>query len=381
MPMASHEKEIAVKAKAVPALLILLILLTLRISGLGWAETVQPAPPGLVSAEASRDVLALESGKPIERVLAPGEVHSYRLDLRAGEAVSILFERQGVALVGTVSDPAGGKIGRFGSNAARVGREPVDFTATVPGTYRIDVRTYLPADPPGRYKVTIAKQVAASPGGGGSPAASKCVERPWRDHLNNFDVDSALASIAGCMETVSRKLGPDFPTAADLVADARAEADFLIGRWHWGEVVSPAYEESLILDFKMLAIAAKEPDRKKAHEILREVVDDLKIKAEHCRNSTHGLGQDVTVLVRTKKGNQEDPGWIVYYMPRIYEFADRHDPERFPKESSPTEHALPAGRYLMWGGHSGQPATPQAQKHTVKVGEGKTSREWDLSVP
>jgi hypothetical protein len=363
--------------RAVP---LLLIVQTTGILALGWAETAQPAPSGTVSTEANRDVRALERGTPIERTLVPGELHSYRLDLRAGEVVSILFEREGVALVGTVSDPAGGKMNRFGSNAARAGPESVDVTATVPGTYRIDVRTYLPADPPGRYKVTLAKKAAVSPGGHGGPAASTCVKRPWRDHLNNFDVDSALTSISGCMETVARRLGPDFPTAADLATDARAEADFLIGRWRWGEVVSPAYEESLILDFKMLAIAAKEPNRKKAHAILREVVDDLKIKAEHCQNSTHGLGQDVTVLVRTKKGNREDPGWIIYYMPRIYEFADRHDPERFPKESSPTEHALPAGKYLMWGGRNDQPP-PQVHKHTVKVGEGKTSREWDLSVP
>ena len=360
-------KGIFTQARAVT---LLLIVQTTGILALGWAETVQPAP----------DIRALEKGTPIERTLVPGELHSYRLDLRAGEVVAILFERQGVALVGTVSDPAGGRIGRFGSNAARAGPEPVDFTATVSGIYRIDVRTYLPVDPPGRYKVSLAKNAEGSPTGRRGPTASTCIERSWRDHLNNFDVDSALSFIAGCIETVARKLAPDFPRAVDLAADARAEADFLIGRWRWGEVVSPAYEKSLILDFKMLAIAANEPDKNKAHAIMREVADDLKIKAEHCLNSTRGLGQDVTVLVRTKKGNREDPGWIVYYMPRIFEFADKHDPERFPKESSPTEHALPAGKYLMWGGRNDQPP-PQVHKHTVKVGEGKTSREWDLSVP
>jgi hypothetical protein len=94
-----------------------------------------------------------------------------------------------------------------------------------------------------------------------------------------------------------------------------------------------------------------------------------------------GLGKDVTVNVTTRKGQVEDPGWVVYYKLRIYEFTPGQNAERFPKLSSPSQQDLPAGKYLMWVGRPQQTDGPQPQKQVIEVGNGKSRIDWDLFTP
>jgi hypothetical protein len=249
------------------------------------------------------------------------------------------------------------------------------------GIYRIEVRTYFKPTPPGRYKVKLADLRTSTAQDRMRLAVQTCEEKRWVDGENNFLVDLMLNSISECMSAVGLKLGSRYPQAAGIATDTSAEIAFLTSRWHWGESVSAAYQEGLILDFNMLSSAAKERDEKRAYAIMREVADDIRIKADHCRNSTRGLGADVTISIETRKGNSQDPGWQVYYKLRIYEFSKGHTPERFPLPSSPTSYVLPPGKYLIWAEKPMKAQSLRSKEELIRVGEGKQQLEWVLFVP
>jgi hypothetical protein len=357
-------------------LTVSLMMLIFSLPVPGWAQAksqVSPEPGGH-----ARDRQVLERGKTIERTLAVGEVHSYEMVLPAGQYVSAVIEKDGVAVVATLFGPDGRKIDVFGTSASRQGSEPIRFATQTSGTYRIDVRTFFKPAPPGRYRVKVAELRAATDEDWSRLAGQRCEEKNWMDRENNFQVNLILNSITECMSAVGRRLGTEHPKAAGIAEGTSSEVGFLVSRWQWGEFVSAAYQESLILDFKMLAHAAKERNKKKAYAIMGEVADDLKIKADHCRNSTRGLGKDVTVKVATKKENTVDPGWQIYYKFRIHEFTEGYDRQRFSNLSSPAIQELPPGLYIIW---AVKPGKPESKKDIVKVGEGKEVVDLDLLVP
>ena len=354
---------------------VLAVSLTLVcfLPGQGWAQT-KPAGD-------AKDRQILQKGRVIERELAVGEVHSYEVALTAGQYVSVLFEKQGVALLATLIGPDGQKIAVFGSSVSRRGPEPVTFVADQSGRYRIEVRTFFKPTPPGRYTAKLTELRTATSGDKIGWARQSCEEKSWLDRENNFQVDEVLKSITECMSAVARKLGSKHPEATRLAAETSSQVDYLVGRWRWGESVSAPYQESLTLDFRMLAAAAREADEKRAAAILREVADDVRIKANHCRKSTRGLGGDVAVQVETRKEDKIDPGWQVFYKCRIYQFTKEYTPRRFPKPSSPTRHELPPGIYVLWAEKPGGPKPLRSKEDIVTVGEGKQQMEWVLMVP
>lgn len=363
------------------AVLTVSLMLVLSLPAPGWAQPKPQVSPGPKPEGQAKDRQVLERGKAIERELAVGEVHVYELALNAGQYVSVVFEKQGVALVATLFGPDGQKVGIFGSSVSRQGPEPITFVADQSGSYRIEVRTFFKPTSPGRYTAKLTELRTASGQDRIGLVGQSCEEKSWLDRENNFLVDGVLRSIAECMSAVARKFGPKHPEAASLAAETSSQVNFLVSRWRWGEFVSAAYQEILILDFRMLAAAAKEADEKRAVAIMREVADDVRIKANHCRNSTRGLGNDVTVQVETRKGDKTDQGWQVFYKYRIYQFTEKYTPQRFPKPSSPTQNELPAGKYLIWAEKPGGPKPLRSKEDVVTVGEGKQQMEWVLIVP
>jgi hypothetical protein len=248
----------------------------------------------------------LEKGKAVERALSVGEVQRYNLELAAGQRVSVLFKRYGVPLVATLIDPDGREVDRLGGSYAKEGEETMTFWPKETGTYRFEVRTFFSSKPPGHYQVTLVELAAATPKEeehlSRQVTNESCQERNWLDGQGSLQVKLILNSIAGCMSAVADNLKASQPQASKVAAFTKAEVGFLNSRWHWGEPISSAYQKNLISDFKVLALAANDKDKQKAYAILREVADDVKIKAKHCSMSTRGLGKDVTVSVTTKKG-------------------------------------------------------------------------------
>lgn len=351
------------------------------------ADANPPPQPDARTADKAKESGLLEKGKPVEKALAAGEVHAYALKLGADQSVTVLLEKHGAAAVATLFAPDGEKVGTFGSTASNQGTEQITFVTESAGSYRITVRTFFKPSPPGRYLIKLAEVHAASNQEKSGRARQHCEEKNWLDRENNFLVKEALGSIFQCVSAVGHKLVTQFPQAAGLAAEANAEVSYLIGRWHWGEFVSPAYQENLIGDFRMLASAAEEPDAKRAFAIMKGVVEDLKIKADHCRKSNRGLGKDVDVHVKTyvkiTGGHKEERGLIVYYKLGIHEFKRDSTPLQFKTLSSPASMELPASWYWIWAGNPGEPEPPREKLkksggHKIEVGKGKGKDDFDL---
>ena len=113
-------------------------------------------------------------------------------------------------------------------------------------------------------------------------------------------------------------------------------------------------------------------------QTVKEVAADLHAKAENCRYSADGLGKEINVKVRTKKGTEEVAGYEVWCSPiALVKFKDEH--KRFPKISSPTllKNMAP-GCYVMWLEKEKKKMEPVTQ--TIG-GHGETELEIDLPIP
>ena len=97
----------------------------------------------------------LELGKPIERELRGGEIHTYRIDAEPGQFIRIIIEKKGMEAAGALIGPDGKLIAIAERTNGPFGAEPVSAIVAASGgcVFRI-----FPANknaPPGRYEVTL----------------------------------------------------------------------------------------------------------------------------------------------------------------------------------------------------------------------------------
>jgi CHAT domain-containing protein/tetratricopeptide (TPR) repeat protein len=136
-----------------------LSLFTLALSLLVVTPTVYPqsntSSPGPAVTQ-SASIPSLELGKPIEREITGGEVHSYNLTLAVDQYVQFAVDQRGIDLAVWTFDPNGKRISEV--DAFRVGeQEAVALLAEVSGTYRIELHTSFPKGPTGRYEIKLTE--------------------------------------------------------------------------------------------------------------------------------------------------------------------------------------------------------------------------------
>lgn len=185
-----------------------------------------------------------------------------------------------------------------------------------------------------------------------------------------FDLRDNLTQVA------QKLLAPD---ARKIAESAIADVDFMVRGWNPGHKVPAEYTASLRLSLTSLETARKCAEEGPAFSALQSVADDLHIKADHCRKSGSGLGGMVNVVVRTKRGEREERNLQVLYMPKLQEVVKDPQPDSFPKFTSPSSHALPPGRYILWAREPSSNMT--GRRAIVKVGEGQSTVEWVLPSP
>src|SRR5262249_26815195 len=103
----------------------------------------------------------LEPGKPIERELAGGEAHSYRLTLAAGQYTRVTVDQRRINVAVLAFDPDGKKI--VEADMFRTGdSEVLSLVAETSGNYRLQVRSPDKTAPKGRYEIKIKELRAAT---------------------------------------------------------------------------------------------------------------------------------------------------------------------------------------------------------------------------
>lgn len=132
-----------------------------------FAAVPSPAPPRV-------EGFAFGPGRAVERELAQGTVHVYRLHLEAGQYLHFVVDQRGVDIVVRLLGPAGGRLLEADSPNGDQGPEDLFWIAERPGSYRAEVLPWPSLS--GRYAASIAAlRRPSSPGpdpGPGNPS-------PW----------------------------------------------------------------------------------------------------------------------------------------------------------------------------------------------------------
>ncbi|MCI0698583.1 CHAT domain-containing protein [candidate division KSB1 bacterium] len=115
------------------------------------------------SSQMRQDIRALELGKPIERDLKGGEVHTYQINLTAGQYLHVVADQRGIDVVATLLGPDGKQIIEVDSPSGKNGREPIMLVTDVSGNYRLEVSSSEKESAPGRYEAKIEELRRATP--------------------------------------------------------------------------------------------------------------------------------------------------------------------------------------------------------------------------
>jgi tetratricopeptide (TPR) repeat protein len=109
------------------------------------------------AAEGGKQTTLLEPGKPIAREIAGGQVHSYEVNLAAGEYAHLLVYQRGIDVVVTLLGSDGKKLAEIDSTNGSWGPEEVSVIAETTGGYGLEVRCLEKEASPGLYQVEVDK--------------------------------------------------------------------------------------------------------------------------------------------------------------------------------------------------------------------------------
>ena len=104
--------------------------------------------------------IALDDGTPIERILAPGNTHTYQVALKAGEFARLSVEPAMPQVRVVITSPAGEEIARRVRSNLNQYAETISFIAKASGDYQLSIDSM--SAKPGRYVVRIVEHREAS---------------------------------------------------------------------------------------------------------------------------------------------------------------------------------------------------------------------------
>src|SRR5262245_36059475 len=104
-----------------------------------------------------QEAIPLELGKPIERELAGGQSHAYRITLAAGQYLNVVVEQRGIDVVVTLLGPDCKKLIEVDSPNGDQGPEPLKWIVEAAGIYRLEVRSLEREAKPGRYEAKFVE--------------------------------------------------------------------------------------------------------------------------------------------------------------------------------------------------------------------------------
>src|SRR5262245_45944463 len=110
--------------------------------------SVQPPTPGLRSTTPPG---ALPTSGQSERTLAAGDIHPYRVPVKAGQFFAVRVAQQGIDVVISLSDADGTTRREVNFSDGPRGLETISWIADGPGEMRLDVRSRRAGGAAGRY--------------------------------------------------------------------------------------------------------------------------------------------------------------------------------------------------------------------------------------
>jgi CHAT domain-containing protein/tetratricopeptide (TPR) repeat protein len=121
----------------------------------------------------------LEPGKAIERELAIGDLHDYRITLAAGEFARIVVEQRGIDVTVSLMDANGEKVADRVLNG-RYGRVSLSIIAQTATSYRIEAQASTKNATGGRYEIRMMERRPHTEQDADSVAAEQAATDGWR---------------------------------------------------------------------------------------------------------------------------------------------------------------------------------------------------------
>lgn len=101
---------------------------------------------------------SLIDNQVIERDLAGGEMHAYKMDLEVKQFVQLIVEQKGIDVVVTLFDADGKKLVERNAANGTQGAERLSIITGTAGGYRVEVKSLEKQAASGRYEIKIAEQ-------------------------------------------------------------------------------------------------------------------------------------------------------------------------------------------------------------------------------
>lgn len=109
-----------------------------------------------------QEITVLEPGKPLEREIAGGQSHAYRITLSGGQYACIIAEQHGIDVALQVLDATGKSIAEFDAESRKNGQERAGLVAESPATIQLSVKAVYAKDPAARYTLRVVEIRAAT---------------------------------------------------------------------------------------------------------------------------------------------------------------------------------------------------------------------------
>ncbi|MGH9938027.1 MAG: CHAT domain-containing tetratricopeptide repeat protein [Blastocatellia bacterium] len=194
-----------------------------------------------MSARAWQDVAALDPGKPVEREIAGGETHAYRITLAAGQYLRVMVEQRSDDLITTLYAPDDRRLGEYDCRWS--GAEPVSVIADAAGSHRLTVRTLQKAANRGAYQVRIEELRESVP----QDNARLVAEKSSTEAKRLIDQGTAQ-SLRGAKERLETAL-PLWQSIGDRSGEAQTlnSLGFLLERFGEPRLALERYQQALQL--------------------------------------------------------------------------------------------------------------------------------------
>jgi hypothetical protein len=229
----------------------------------------------------------------------------------------------------------------------------------------------------------------AGGGGGGTYPTSGASQTVGGIPAAALEYNRTLGFLKSYAAKLEKSHGERLPDIREPLQQIQRDAKFLQQKWlDWSQrnarrsayatdVKRDPYFRTLEASQRQLKDAARQGDAE-ILQTVKEVAADLHAKAENCRHSADGLGNNIRLIVCTKQGADEVAGFEVWCAPvALVQFKEDH--RRFPKLSNPTTtiEGVPPGCYQVW-------ARRDVEKSAIALqtigGNGEKEVSMDLPV-
>lgn len=198
-------------------------------------------------AQADQDERPLVVGQSIERELAGGQSHLYKITLAAGQYLNAVVEQRGIDAVVTLIGPDGKQLIEIDSPNGTQGPEPVLWIVKTGGDYRLAVRPLEKDAAAGRYEMKIIELRSATEQDRALVEAGKLFNESVS--LRYKEKSAKAIQLAERALVIREKaLGPEHP---DVVTSLNKLAGLYMIKGDYAKV-EPLYQRTLAIREKAL---------------------------------------------------------------------------------------------------------------------------------